>query len=250
MKKVLMMMVLPIALMLTSCADEFDVAMVERHMQAEIEIAKAKAAAITAQSEAIAITLDNESSDLERYLARQQIAGLVMTPSGLKSITTGNDVIMSITKDGKVIVRDIVTGAVVYRGIVGLTDALASAGNTNIAVDGEGNTVTTNREDVKQIVAGTDNSAGYKAGGGAAGSSELAGECDAKVEEALAGYDMNNINLGGLMRRLSAETGCVVEIVDEQVTVVDSGNPVSSMNSHYAGHKDLGGVEEVPTVEE
>jgi len=250
MKKIMLGMGLIAAMMLTSCANEYDVMMVENQMAAEIAIAEAKAQATIAQSEAIALTVTENMSDLERYFARMQIAGLVVTPSGIKSVTTGNDVLISLTQDGKTIVRDIVTGTVIYKGASVLGEMVRSAGgNTEINVEGDGNTTSANQERNKlvNIGEGTQN---YGSGGGS-GSDELeATECDGKVEEALAEHDMNNINLGGLMRRLSAETGCVVEIQDEQVIVVDTGNPVSSMNSHYAGHKDLGGVEvEEPAVE-
>lgn len=247
MKKILIGMLAGLALLISSCANEYDVIMVENQMAAEVEIAKAKSEATIAQSEAIALTVSEEMSDLERYFARLQIAGLAVTPSGIKSVTTGNDVLISLTSDGKTIVRDIVTGTVIYKGASVLGEMVRAAGdNTNVTVDGDGNSFASNKQETKMVNIGEGNQ-NYGSGSGG-GSDELMGDCDEKVEQALGSHDMNNINLGGLMRRLSAETGCVVEIKDEQVTVLDSGNPVAAINAHYAGHKDLGGVEE-PVVE-
>lgn len=245
MNKILSLLVAIPMLFMVGCADEFDVAMVEKHMNAEIEIAKAKAAAIDSKSEAIALTITENSTDLERYLAREQIASLEVTESGLKSITTGNDVAVTLTQDGKVIVRDIVTGAVVYRGIVGLTEALANSGDTNIVNEGDGNVVDYTKNDTKQIVAGENNVANNSnSSGGSSGSGEeLSGDCDEKVATALEGYDLNAINLGGLMRELAAETGCVVEISGGQVIVKETGNPIESVNSKWASHPELSGAE-------
>lgn len=242
--KWLLMLVLPIAMMLSSCANEFDVMMVERHMEAEVKIAEAKARATEAQSEAIALTVTENMSDLERYFARLQIAGLVVTPSGIKSVTTGNDVLISLTQDGKTIVRDIVTGTVIYKGASVLGEMVRSAGgNTQIEVAGDGNSVNTNKEDVKMVAIG-ENPQSYKAGGSSSSDEVgLEGDCEEKVLNALDNYDMNNINLGGLMRRLGAETGCVVEIQDEQV-MIEGEVPLTAVNQHYAGHPDLGGVVE------
>lgn len=247
MKKLLVCIGLALTMALSGCADEYDVMMVERHMQAEVDIARAKADATIAQSEALALTVTEDMSDLERYFARQAIASLVITPSGLKSITTGNDVVITLTQDGKAIVRDVVTGAVIYRGVIGLTDALKNSGNTTVNVEGEDNQVALTQSEVKQVVGGENNTAtATQAGPGSSGSSEeeLDGDCDEKVEAALEGYDLNAINLGGLMRRLSADTGCVVEIQGGQVVVDETGNPVDALNEKWGSHPELGGSEE------
>ena len=245
MKKVLAGVGIIAAMLLSSCANEYDVIMVENQMNAEIEIAKAKSAATIAQSEAIALTVTGEMSDLERYFARMSIAGLAVTPSGIKSVTTGNDVLISLTQDGKTIVRDIVTGTVIYKGASVLGEMVKNAGgNTTIEVDGDGNTTSTSRQEVKMVNLGEGTQA-FNSGSGGGSSDELLGTCDEKVQEYVSGMDLSKINLGGALREVAAETGCVIHFENEQVVVKETGTPVTALNSFYAGHKELGGAPEV-----
>jgi len=185
--KWLLTLVLPIAIMLSSCANEYDVMMVEKQMEAEIKIAEAKARATEAQSDALALTITENMSDLERFFAREQIASLEVTPSGLKSVTTGNDVLITIAADGRFIVRDIVTGTVLYRSVVGLADALKNSGNTDVRIDGEGNSVEVAQSEVKQVVVGENNvatSTQSSSGGSASGvDEEVAGVSEAEWTE-------------------------------------------------------------------
>lgn len=140
--------------LLVGCANQFDVDMVKYQMIAEKEIAWAKSDLGVAQAEAISKTLNEESTDLERYLARQQIAGLVVTPSGIKNVTTGNDVISFLARDGSTIIKDVITGAVIWRGIIGLENVLADMGSTTIHAE-EG-AVVENTKITNKVVAGND----------------------------------------------------------------------------------------------
>lgn len=176
MKKVLMLLILPIALMLSSCANEFDVQLVKHHMDAEKSIAKSKSEAIQAKANAIAQTFDEDTTPLEAYLARDQIASMTVTGSGIEKVTTSNDVLLTVAADGKYIVKSIVTGTVLYRGVVGLTGALKDAGNTLIHNTGDGNQVTFKRNDTKQIIAGENNVANNENNSGSSGSSGSAEE--------------------------------------------------------------------------
>lgn len=138
------------SIFLVGCANEFDVQMVEAHMEAEKEIARAKSELGIAQSEAIAVTIDENSTDLERYLARKQIAGLEITPSGIKSITTGNDVVIELTEDGQTIIKDVITGAVIYRGFIAAENILEGLGGTTVTAT-EGSTINYSNKDQKAV---------------------------------------------------------------------------------------------------
>lgn len=141
---------LVVPLFLLGCSNKFDENMVGKQMDAEIAIAQAKSDAIVAQSQAIVRTLGESSTDLERYLARQQIVGLAITPSGLKSVTTGNDVVAILAEDGSTMIKDVVTGTVIWRGIVGVENILDSFGGTTVTAK-EGSTLTYVNKDQKAV---------------------------------------------------------------------------------------------------
>jgi len=188
------------------------------------------------------MTVTENMSDLERYFARLSIAGLVVTPSGIKSITTGNDVVMSITRDGKTMVRDIVTGTVIYKGASVLGEIVRSAGGNETNITGDGNTTSLHDEDVKIVGIG-ENAQSYKGGGsGTAGDEEFD-----TSEQAVAAFmeecKASSPNLGARMTCLSAKSGYEVNIVDEKVVIVEGEIPLHELNIEFAGHKDLGGPE-------
>jgi hypothetical protein len=81
-----------VPLLMVGCASQNDVTLNNNHMLAEIEIAQWKSKAISDKAAAIQATIGPDASELERYLAREQISRMEVTVSGIKSPTLGTDV--------------------------------------------------------------------------------------------------------------------------------------------------------------
>lgn len=137
MNKILTGVLILLVAVVAGCSTKIDGQMTTSHMTAEVLIAQAKAEAIKAQADAIRASIHQGSSDLEAYLARESIASLEVTESGIKAPKTGNDVALAATRQLKDIVKYGVGGVIGYKVADGVADALKNGGTTEITAEGD-----------------------------------------------------------------------------------------------------------------